>query len=181
MVTHPGLLGTLAALAVLLIACGGESEPATAADETAVPEETDPADETDPGDAPVDLAVGATDLGEVLVDGDGMTLYLFTQDPPGESVCEDDCLAAWPPLLVDGEPVAGDGVDRDLVDTIDRDDGTTQLTYDGAPLYRWASDQQPGDVSGQDVQGVWYVVAPDGAAIMEETGTDTTTEPDPAY
>lgn len=80
-----------------------------------------------------------------------MTLYLFTNDPAGESVCLDDCLAAWPPLLVDGEPRIGDGVDASLVGTIERPDEGVQLTYDDAPLYTWVPDQQPGDVTGQGV------------------------------
>lgn len=180
---------TLAALATLVLAaCGtpeSETEPTTsdtdpaasATDAETEPEadaEAEPEVEpgTDPGTdgerepaAEPDLAVGATELGDVLVDGDGMTLYLFTQDPDGESVCEDDCLAAWPPLLVEDDPTPGDGVDESLVSTITRDEGAIQVTYDGAPLYTWASDQEPGDVTGQGVQDVWFVVAPDGSAI----------------
>ena len=115
----------------------------------------------------VDLAVTTTDLGEVLVDGSDMTLYVFTNDPPGESVCEDDCAAAWPPLTVDGEPTIGDGLDPALVGTIERSDGSTQVTYGDAPLYTWASDSEPGDVTGQGVNDVWFVMGPDGEATME--------------
>lgn len=187
------------ALGLFLAACGEDESPAeTATDppETAEEEPSEPPAETqeetaeEPAATPdeaatdedVDLAVAETDLGEILVDGDGMTLYLFTEDPPDESVCVDDCLAAWPPLLVDGEPQLGDGVDPDLVATITReDDGSTQITYDGAPLYTWASDTEPGDVTGQDVQGVWFVVAPDGTAVMDEDGEDEDADRDPSY
>lgn len=117
------------------------------------------------GDA--DLAVADTDFGEVLVDGEGMTLYLFTNDSEGESVCVDDCAATWPPLTVDGEPVAGEGVDESLLSTIERSDGGTQVTYAGAPLYTYAPDSEPGDVTGQGVGDVWFVVGPDGEAITE--------------
>jgi predicted lipoprotein with Yx(FWY)xxD motif len=102
-----------------------------------------------------------------------MTLYLFTEDPPGDSVCLDDCLAVWPPLLIDGEPRVGDGVDSSLVGTIERPDDGVQLTYDDAPLYLWASDQQPGEVTGQGVQEVWFVVSADGSAVTDtEAGDD---------
>lgn len=160
------VLASVAALGLFLAACGEETtDPVAGADEDGTEAAADP-----------DLAVAASDLGEILVDGDGMTLYLFTEDPPGESVCFDDCLAAWPPLLVDGEPSVGEGVDETLVGTLERDDGSTQVTYDDAPLYLWASDEQPGDVTGQDVQGVWYVVSPDGGAITEGADTDAETE-----
>ena len=171
------VLASLAALGLFLAACGEESTDPVAGTEVEATES--PADP--------DLAVADSDLGLILVDGEGMTLYLFTEDPPGESVCADDCQAAWPPLLVDGEPSVGEGVDEALVGTIDRDDGSTQVTYDDAPLYLWMSDERPGDVTGQDVQGVWYVVSPDGRAIMEGAETedaeteDAEIESDPSY
>lgn len=98
-------------------------------------------------------------LGNFLVDGKGMTLYLYTKDSPGVSNCKDGCLEAWPPLLTNGDPQAGDGVTGKL-GTITRDDGTVQVTYDDMPLYYYVSDTQPGDTTGQGVGGVWYVVEP---------------------
>lgn len=167
------MLAPLTALVLLLAACGGDEGGTT---------DTGSDAEGTGSSADAVLAVAESELGEILVDGDGMTLYLFTEDPPGESVCTDDCLAAWPPLLVDGEPSVGEGVDEALVGTLVRDDGSTQVTYDQAPLYRWASDSEPGDVTGQDVQGVWYVVSPDGEAIQETEGTDDTeTGSGPSY
>lgn len=168
---------------LVLAGCGDAAEEPTEPAEPVEPADADPADvaddaddadDADPGDGPTDadLAVASTGLGEILVDGDGMTLYLFTEDPPGESVCEDACLEAWPPLVVDDEPVVGDGVDEALVDTITRDDGDTQVTYDQAPLYLWAADQAPGDVTGQGVQDVWFVVDPSGAAITDGGDAD---------
>jgi predicted lipoprotein with Yx(FWY)xxD motif len=180
----------LAAAGLLLAACG-EGDPAADMTEEVAAAEEAPAEEDPPAeeeasageaaaaeeeasaeDGDLDLAVGSTDLGEVLVDGDGMTLYLFTQDPPGESVCEGDCADAWPPLIVDDDPRIGDGVDAALVRTITRADGTMQVTYDDAPLYNWAADQQPGDVTGQGVNDVWFVVLPDGSAVMDDDGDD---------
>ena len=169
-------LPLLAAAGLLLAACGEEVpdvgddlvEDDATEDE---PADDEPADDDAAAEGDVDLAVADSPLGEHLVDGEGLTLYLFDNDEPGVSNCTDDCLDNWPPVTVDAEtgPVWGDGVDGDLVGTIEReDDGSTQLTYDGLPLYYWAADAAPGDVDGQGVNDVWWVVAPDGSAITEQ-------------
>ena len=98
-------------------------------------------------------------LGTILTDSQGMTLYMYTKDAPGISTCYQGCAAAWPPLLTDGAPVAPDGLPGVFSTTV-RTDGTTQVTYNGMPLYYWASDTQPGDTTGQNVGGVWFVVNP---------------------
>jgi predicted lipoprotein with Yx(FWY)xxD motif len=112
------------------------------------------------------VAVGSTSLGDVLVDGDGMTLYMFDSDTQGgESTCYDGCASAWPPLLTDGDPAAGDGADGGMLGTVERTDGTMQVTYDGWPLYYWAQDSAAGDVNGQGVNDVWWVLGPDGTPV----------------
>jgi predicted lipoprotein with Yx(FWY)xxD motif len=106
-----------------------------------------------------------TSLGKVLVDEAGMTLYLFTKDTPGQpSTCVDKCLAAWPALTAPS-PTAGTGVDAAKLSTIARPDGTAQVAYAGWPLYYYAEDTKPGDVTGQDVNKVWYVLDASGNAI----------------
>ncbi len=102
-------------------------------------------------------------LGSILVDGKGMTLYLFTKDTPNTSNCTGQCLMAWPPLL--GKPTAGKGVDATKLGSFQRADGSTQASYNGWPLYYWQQDAKPGDVTGQDVNGVWYVLDRNGAAV----------------
>jgi predicted lipoprotein with Yx(FWY)xxD motif len=99
-----------------------------------------------------------------LVDGKGMTLYLFTKDSPGASTsaCSGNCAKSWPPLLTTGKPVAGTGVDMSKFGTITLADGTTQVTYNGWPLYYYAKDQQPGDTNGDGVGSVWYLITPNG-------------------
>jgi predicted lipoprotein with Yx(FWY)xxD motif len=115
------------------------------------------------------IGLSQTDaLGEFLVDAEGMTLYLFTNDSENTSNCYDDCATAWPPLLTDGELVAGEGLDASLLGVTERTDGTTQVTYGGWPLYYWVKDEAPGDTTGQDVGEVWYVVSPAGEAVHEE-------------
>lgn len=110
------------------------------------------------GAAEVDVSKNAV-LGSLLVDGRGMTLYTFSNDLPGVSKCSGGCAAAWPPLTTTGTPVAGSGVTGKL-GTITRADGSVQVTYNGSPLYFFASDTKPGDTSGQEVNDVWYVVRP---------------------
>jgi predicted lipoprotein with Yx(FWY)xxD motif len=101
----------------------------------------------------------AGDLGTILVDPTGMTLYLYTKDDPSVSNCYDQCAQAWPPLLTDSDPTGPDAVAGGL-GTTQRTDGSLQVTYNGAPLYYWAKDQKPGDTTGQNVGGVWFVVNP---------------------
>jgi predicted lipoprotein with Yx(FWY)xxD motif len=104
-------------------------------------------------------------LGSILVDDKGMTLYLFTKDTPNTSNCYDKCATAWPPLLTTGNPVAGEGVDASLLGTTTRKDGSVQVTYNGWPLYYYEKDKAPGDVVGQDVGGVWFVVSDTGEQV----------------
>ncbi|MFA9432401.1 hypothetical protein [Egicoccus sp. AB-alg2] len=162
-------------------AATGDDPAATAGEEDAAAE-PDAADPDEPAAAdtgaestgPAEVAVAATDLGDVVVDAEGMTLYLFLPDEQGPSTCTDACAQAWPPLVTDGEPVAGDGTDEALLGTTERDDGNVQVTYDGWPLYYWQGDREPGDVTGQNVEEVWFVVSPTGEPVMQaaDTGDD---------
>jgi predicted lipoprotein with Yx(FWY)xxD motif len=136
-----------AASAVTEVATEAATEPAAAAGATTV-------------------SLGQNDkLGSFLVDDKGMTLYLFTKDTPNTSNCYDKCATAWPPLLTTGAPAAGDGVDASKLGTTNRTDGTVQVTYNGWPLYYYEKDKAAGDVVGQDVGGVWYVVSPAGDKV----------------
>lgn len=118
-----------------------------------------------PGAGTVTLSLADTDLGSILVDGDGRTLYLFTPDTGGTSTCYDDCATSWPPLLADGAPATGDGVDAALLGSTSRTDGTTQVTYNGWPLYFFAGDTGPGETNGQGLGGKWYVLDAAGEMI----------------
>jgi predicted lipoprotein with Yx(FWY)xxD motif len=109
----------------------------------------------------------ATDpqLGEILVGKDGMTLYIFTNDAPNTVNCVDNCLVNWPPLVTEGNPQLGEGIDEDLIGTAELPDGRQVVTYNEMPLYYWANDAEPGDTTGQGVGGVWYVISPEGEVI----------------
>jgi predicted lipoprotein with Yx(FWY)xxD motif len=147
----------VAAIAVLLLTAAACSEEPAAG-------EGDTADGGAAAEATV--ATADSDLGEIVVDAEGRTLYVFLADEGGTSTCYDDCEASWPPLTVDGDPVAGEGIDASLLGTSPRDDGSTQVTLDGQPLYHFGADEAPGDTNGQGVGDVWYVVSPAGEPIQ---------------
>ena len=114
------------------------------------------------------VALRNTALGEILVDGNGRTLYLFEADKPGMSNCNADCAAVWPPLLASGSAVAGTGVNQSLLSTTTRKDGSVELVYNGHPLYYFVSDKQPGDTTGQAISSFgaeWYVLSGDGNRV----------------
>lgn len=106
-----------------------------------------------------------TSLGDVVVDADGLTLYILTSDTASQSTCGGGCASTWPPLLANGEVVAGASLDSSLIGTIARDDGTTQVSYAGHPLYHYSGDHAPGDVKGQGRGGVWFALNPAGEII----------------
>ncbi len=118
-----------------------------------------------PATTAAEVNLGDTSLGTVLVDGAGLTLYVFTADSGGTSACTGDCAAKWPPLAGAAAPVLGTGLDAAAFDTITRDDGSAQVTFHGLPLYRFAGDKAAGDVTGQGLGGKWYVVGADGTLV----------------
>jgi predicted lipoprotein with Yx(FWY)xxD motif len=155
---------------ILIAACGGAQAGATVSQAPAA--ETPVPTQASSGSQGGEVTVSAADssLGTILVDGTGMTLYLLTGDTPGGSICSDACATAWPPLTVSGSATAGPGVDGTKLGTIQRADGSQQVTYNGHPLYGFVKDQAPGDVNGQGIDkfgGIWYVVAPSGDAIVD--------------
>jgi predicted lipoprotein with Yx(FWY)xxD motif len=105
-----------------------------------------------------------TTLGNVLVDGKGMTLYMFTPDTATTSACSGGCATNWPPLT-GGTPTLGTGLDASDFRTITRSDGTKQVTFHGHALYTFANDQSAGQTNGQGQGGKWYVLGSDGNPI----------------
>ncbi|MCR3748820.1 hypothetical protein [Lentzea californiensis] len=103
------------------------------------------------------------DLGSVITDDKGFTLYRFDGDKPGQSTCDGQCAAAWPPATVPGEDFSVNGVDQGLVGSLVRKDGSRQITVGGMPQYRFAKDTKPGETKGQGLQGKWFATGADGA------------------
>lgn len=159
------------ALAASLTACGGgtgtspsPTAPFTTPAESPTATETGTATATET--ATVDLKTASSSKGEIVVDGKGMSVYYFTKDvkDSGKSNCTGDCLVAWPPVLTTNETPKVEGV-TGKVGTIDTPDGKKQVTIEGMPVYLWEKDKAPGDITGQGVGNVWYLVAPDGTMI----------------
>ena len=120
---------------------------------------------------PVVTVVEHNELGSILVDGDGLTLYLFKQDETNMSNCSGSCAEIWPPLL-SSIVLAGEGVQIGLFALITREDGSSHLTYNGYPLYNFNGDGQQGDANGQGVGEAWFVVSPGGEAITIANNED---------
>ena len=109
-------------------------------------------------------------LGAYLTDSAGKSLYLFAADSMNMSTCSGACATVWPPLTVPSGQVAaaGTGVTGSLLSTITRADGTTQVTYNGLPLYYYSGDTSPGNTTGEGITSfgaLWFLVTPAGASV----------------
>ena len=141
-------------LALITAACGGTGSASSSSVPGAVA-----------GASAAGLAVANTSLGPVLVNAQGMTVYLLTADSPGMSSCSAPCLANWP--AVSGVATGGPGVVA-KVGQATTTGGASILTAGGWPLYTFVQDHAPGDVSGEGVQsfgGTWYAVSPSGQPV----------------
>jgi predicted lipoprotein with Yx(FWY)xxD motif len=146
----------LAGVTLLTSACGGGGGVTTLSGPPAT-------------DSSLTLALAHSPVGPILVTGGGDTLYDFAPDTPTQSACVSDvCIFQWPPLVTSGPVRVGKGVDRSLVGTLRRPDGSTQLSYGGHPLYTYNGDVSPGVVMGQAINqdgGLWYVLTAQGKQI----------------
>jgi predicted lipoprotein with Yx(FWY)xxD motif len=165
------LTGLTLAGATLLAACGGSGGGSPTADAvTGSHARAHPTAAT--------ISVRSTQLGDVLVDAQGRTLYGFTDDVNGTSTCTGECATNWPPLTVASGWTAGNGIDRAAFHTVTT--GTaTQLVAGRWPLYRFAGDSRPGDVNGQGVER-FFVVRADGSLVKGTTAPTAAPSPAPA-
>lgn len=148
----------LVALVLLAAACGGSTESTASSSPSPSPAAT----------GTTIAVVSNAKLGQLLVDSKGITVYLFVADTGSDSTCYTSCASIWPPVLTTGKPQAGTGADASLLGTTTRTDGKVEVTYAGHPLYYFVKDKQPGDTTGQGVNGfgaLWWVMSPAGAAI----------------
>ena len=167
----------LATASLALAGCGGDGDGGSAPKEETPGPPPPAAQQTDAGKeeggqkdgggerrSGTEVIAAGSEFGEMLYGADKQAIYIFENDPKGESVCYDECAEAWPPVYSDGAPQAGKGVRADLLGTTERRDGREQVTYNGKPLYFYAN-EEPGEVSCHDVElngGFWWVVGPDG-------------------
>jgi predicted lipoprotein with Yx(FWY)xxD motif len=164
-------LALLSAGAVLVAACGtGTGATTTAATDLTTATTAGAAPTTTAGDtgttaaaAGTTVVVASTELGDIVTDQEGYTLYVFMPDEQGTPTCiASPCSDNWPAL---GTATAGDGVDAALLGTVEWADGSVQATYNGWPLYYFAGDAAAGDLNGQGVNDIWWVVGADGEPI----------------
>jgi predicted lipoprotein with Yx(FWY)xxD motif len=116
-----------------------------------------------PSDGTPTLRVANTGLGDVLIDSDHRTVYLFKKDQRAKSACFGACAHQWPPVRVTGKPTGGSGAKAAMIGTTRRSDGPPQLTYNGHPLYLFPDDNAPEATNGQGVTAFgaqWFVVSP---------------------
>jgi len=155
-------LGGVALVSSLAIGCGGSgSNDSTSASGAGT---TSTAASTGGGDATV-AAADNSKLGSILVDAQGQTLYLFEKDESDESYCNGKCAKVWPPYTTKRGPQAGKGAEASKLGTLKRDDGTTQVTYNGSPLYLYVSDKKTGEATGNELDqfgAEWYALRPSG-------------------
>lgn len=151
-------LAAVAAVSVLtLSACGSGSSSTNAGTTGGGSSSPKPASTTG------GLHVASTSLGKVVVDGSGMTVYMLTADKPNHSSCSAACLAYWPPVA----PSKASGISAQTGSTSTMSGGTT-ATVGGWPVYTFAQDQKPGDVTGEGVKtfgGTWYAISASGKPV----------------
>lgn len=165
--------GLCAALVMLLAACGSSyTSPSSASTPSSPPSPS-------PSPSPTSTAAGATvvvstrvvnGLGPILVNGQGLTLYMFVPDNDTKVTCTASCAQVWPPLkLGTGEQAMAEGqAQASLLGSDPDPDGGRVVTYSGWPLYTYVADTAPGSVSGQALNlngGLWYVLSPSGSVI----------------
>ena len=159
--SHTGLRGKVAAFAVaavLIAACSKSSTPAGS--------------KAAGGDSSSTIGIQTVDgIGNVLDTSAGLTLYHLTTETGGKIDCTGACENVWPPALVSGNIPSTPSGASGTFGSIKRPDGSTQLTFDGMPLYTYSGDSAAGQANGQGVQGVWFAVTPSGSSSGGGSGS----------
>jgi predicted lipoprotein with Yx(FWY)xxD motif len=120
------------------------------------------------------VRIGPSNLGRVLVDAHGKTLYMWAHDRTAKSTCNGDCAEYWPPLVTRGKPLALAGAHANLLGTSRRSDGRLQVTYAGHPLYYFVKDSRAGQTNGEGLTGFggrWDPVSASGLAVRKHNSS----------
>jgi predicted lipoprotein with Yx(FWY)xxD motif len=154
--------GAIVALAgLVLVACGSNGGTSSTSSASSQPPKTSTG-------TPATVGVTSTTLGNILVDSQGRTLYLFQKDSGTTSTCTGACATFWPPLIAPGAPTSGSGANASLIGTSKRQNGTSQVTYNGHPVYLYTGDHNPGDTHGQGVVAFgasWFALSASGSPV----------------
>ncbi len=160
-------LAVIVATVCVAVACGQSAAPAPAAPAPAAAESG--GHRGGPGSRHVRTElwrVGSGPLGVVVTDGEGHYIYRSDRDrtDPPTSTCTDACAETWHPLVVEpGKDPVLLGIEPSTIGTLQRPDGTVQLTLAGWPLYLRAG--EPGglrDAGSNGADGVWFAITPEG-------------------
>lgn len=174
-----------AVLALAIAGCGGSSSSGSS--ETMAESTGSASKETETVKAAPNAEEGTTfvslgnvsGLGMVLVDSKGVTLYEFKKDQGEESSCYGECAKNWPPLLAEGEPQPSNGADGSMLGTVERKDGTMQVTYNGRPLYGFVGDKGPGEANGNGITAFgaqWFALQGSGEEAAAGSGEEESSE-----
>jgi predicted lipoprotein with Yx(FWY)xxD motif len=162
---------SISLIALVAAGCGGDDN----GDGTPAASESP---NTASGQAATIDAHGEGNLGTILVDSQGRTVYLFEKDSGTKSSCFGGCASAWPPIRASGKPTVGSGLDASMVGITPRSDGQAQVTYNGHPLYLFAGDQSAGETNGQGLTefgGSWFALSTDGNPVTTQASTTSST------
>ncbi|MFB4307341.1 hypothetical protein [Actinomadura sp. GTD37] len=168
----------VAAAAMLAVAgCGGgaaDKSPGTRAASTSSPAYGAPSGSSPAGTGGMIKTATVGNLGPVLTDGQGRTVYLFEKDKGGMSSCTGSCAAVWPPVATSAKPQAGPGANAAKLGETKRPDGSMQVTYAGHPVYYYAPDgTTPGSAKGEGLNqfgAKWYVLSASGNKTVPKGG-----------
>jgi predicted lipoprotein with Yx(FWY)xxD motif len=155
------------AAALALSACGSDAAPIAVAAADTTADAAAAAPEAEATESAALVGTASSDLGDILVDANGLSLYGFLDDTEGLPTCDGACADAWPPVFTDSAELPA-GLDASVFSVVERNDGSFQLKAGAWPLYLFAGDGAPGDVNGQGSGDVWFLSAPDGSLIGTE-------------
>lgn len=117
----------------------------------------------------IEIQVVKSDIGPILADRTGRTLYAFTKDKADNSNCDAQCIAVWPTLSGRTQATAGPGAEKVLISGISRTKGAVQTAYNRWPLYYYVGDAGAGDTNGQGLDNAWFVIGADGKLIKKNS------------
>ena len=170
----PAAALSLIAFALIVAGCGGSSSSSYSSTQPNKTTASNAAGSANTAGATV-AAAGNPELGTVLVDSQGFTVYNFAKDRGTMSSCYGACAEFWPPVTTEGAPSSGGGAQSSKLGTTKRKDGTVQVTYAGHPLYTFAEDQQPGEANGNGITAfgaVWNALNQSGTAVAASSATE---------
>jgi predicted lipoprotein with Yx(FWY)xxD motif len=144
----PAAALALTAVALIAAGCGSSSSSSSSSTSSSQPSKAPVAAGASSGGGMTLTGASNPELGTIIVDSEGLTVYAFAKDQGTTSSCYGACAEAWPPVLTKGSPASGEGAMSSQLGTTKRKDGTVQVTYAGHPLYTFVEDSKPGEANG---------------------------------